>query len=176
MNSSIIVLPTEQAFQTKITLDQVLSTTRTVVETSAVILSDVITISLLTTLNAGVATRRWWELDGKNLAKEIGWTILRTLGMIVLGLACLICVIGFALTATWHASKTAWAWINRATDDGLGLYGESPMLAQWVAKFSPTPVITKTDASNVPPLNLPGTDLIQWAQNRWPQLKEMRKG
>lgn len=167
MNSAIIFLPIEQTSKPKVTVDQILRFTRTAVESGAVILSEVITISLLATLNAGVSTRYWWESDGKDLAKEIAWTTPRTLMMIVLGLACLIHVLGFSLQLHWKAAKSIWAWINRATNDGLGLYGPSPMLKNWLIWWSrPTDIEINCD---VPELELTGDEVLAWAKARWPE-------
>lgn len=151
------------------------SQTRAVLEKSAVLLSEAITWSLLTTLNNGVALRVWWENRGKALAQEIGWTILRTLGMLILGIACLVCITGFAIAASWGVAKrlygfsrVAWAWVNLATDDGLGLYGPSAILENW---FSPTNlvVVNTTEVEGLSrPLSEP--EVLIWAKKRWPQL------
>ena len=145
--------------------------TRLAVEFSAVILSGVITDLSLAALESGVIARRWWKARGKDQAVTLGWGLLRALALIVLLLACLICVVGFGL-------RSVWAWLNRVTDDGLGLYGPSPMLAEWMRQleFSPSSVSVKEPlVLDVSPLDLPGNDLIIWAKDRWPQLAQVNK-
>ncbi len=145
--------------------------TRLVVEFSAVLLSEVITDLSLAALESGIIARRWWEARGKDQAVTLGWDLLRVSALLVLLLACLICVVGFGL-------RSAWAWLNRVTDDGLGLYGPSPMLAEWMRQleFSPSSVsVRKPLVLDVSPLDLPGNDLIIWAKDRWPQLAQVNK-
>ena len=147
------------------------------IEFSAEVLSEVITDLSLAALESGVITRRWWEAHGRNQLRVVGWATLRTLGLMLLGLACLFCVLGFSLQLHWKAAKTLWHWVNRLTDDGLGLYGPSPLLSQWKNQFKrPSLVESPTSNFDIPALKLPGTELVAWAQLRWPQLKEINQG
>ena len=158
---------------------------RIAIEFSAVILSEVITDLRLAALESGVIARRWLKANGEDFAKMIGWATLRTLGMLLLGFACLICILGLSIRLNWIAAKIIWVWanrltdwVNRVTDDGLGLYGPSPLLAQWTRGFKssfvmkvPAPALPHT--FDIPALDLSGTELVAWAQLRWPQLIEI---
>ncbi|ESA37327.1 hypothetical protein N836_03575 [Leptolyngbya sp. Heron Island J] len=88
----------------------------------------------LDTIEAGKSTRRWWETDETiapllKLVLEIVWlTILLAVDYFRSGSA--ECHYRLALRTAWrcwNASVTAWEYINTLVDDGLGLYGPSPI-------------------------------------------------
>ncbi|NEZ59468.1 hypothetical protein [Adonisia turfae] len=133
---------------------------RRAIEVSAEILNEVIIDLSLSAIESGIIVRRWYENSGKDQIAELGWNALRLTALLILFVACLACVTGFAIGAAWRGAKAAWAWINKATDDGLGLYGPSPMLAAWRQK----PTVEVVVIDDIPELDLSeGEALINWA-------------
>ena len=78
------------------------------------------------TVQAGKNTRLWWETD------EAVAPLIRLVGQ----------VIWLAAVLAWSARSSGkaqahWVFVNAVVDDGLGIYGTSPMgdaLAAWVGK------------------------------------------
>ena len=86
------------------------------------------------TYAAGKAARQWWESD----SMENGSHVVRLIvGILYVALA-------LVLRSAWQYFTTGkaqahWAFVNDVVDDGLGLYGSSPMgnaVARWVSKHS----------------------------------------
>lgn len=147
------------ALNTIATFDNAAYCARRAIEVPAEILNEVIVDLSLSAIESGVIARRWYESSGKDQIAEFGWNVLRFAALIMMLIACLACVTGFAIGAAWRGGKAAWAWINKATDDGLGLYGPSPMLAAW--QQGSTEIVVVDD---IPELDLSeGEALVNWA-------------
>ncbi|EKU98122.1 hypothetical protein Lepto7375DRAFT_7383 [Leptolyngbya sp. PCC 7375] len=149
------------ALNTIATFDNAGHFIRRIIEVSAEILNEVIIDLSLSAIESGVIVRRWYESSGKDQIAEFGWNALRLTALIIMLAACLACVTVFAIGAAWRGAKAAWAWINKAADDGLGLYGPSPMLAAW--RQAPAGIVV-VDGFDIPELDLSeGEALINWA-------------
>ena len=112
------------ALTTIATVDKAGHIVRRTVEVSAEILNEVIIDLSLSAIESGIIVRRWFDNGGRDRLVQAGWNIARGIALFIMLVACLVCV-------AWFATCAVWAWINKATDDGLGLYGPSPMLQEW---------------------------------------------
>lgn len=140
------------------------STPRTAIEFSATTFSNAFTYTALSSIESGVITRQWWKRQGRDQLVQLSWGVLQALLLLAVLSIC------FGLW-TVHAARATWVWLNRATDDGLGLYGPSPMLANWFGE-------SNCQAQDVVMLE-GSTDtekLIGWAVSRWPQLEKIENG
>ena len=84
------------------------------------------TTAVISTINAGKATRVWWETD------DAIAPLIRLIGEII-WLAAVLCWQYFAS----GQAKKHWVFVNAVVDDGLGVYGRSPMgdsLSAWIRK------------------------------------------
>ena len=85
-----------------------------------------VTTAVISTVNAGKHTRVWWETDN-----EIA-PLIRLVGEII-WLTTVLCWQYFAS----GQAKKHWVFVNAVVDDGLGVYGPSPMgdaLSAWIRK------------------------------------------
>ena len=103
--------------------------------------------------------------------------VLRAIALILLALAYLICVLGFSLQLHWKGLVALWGVINRVTDDGLGIYGPSPLLESLKDRLLPSgtcPVLAISESDLVADsLELPESEALIWAKQRW--TKELSK-
>lgn len=88
----------------------------------------------LDTIEAGKSARRWWETDEAvapllKLTLEIVWlTVLLAVDYFRSGSAERHYRLALRTAwRCWNASVAAWDYVNTLVDDGLGLYGPSPI-------------------------------------------------
>lgn len=114
-------------------------------------------------IDSGAIVRQWWENHGKVYA-----TMAALIMVLVL---CALTAVGLIV---WRwvrdygfpGAKAAWEFVNAVTDDGLGLYGPSPMLREWLGSGQDLPSSIKI--ADVAELDLSkGQELIDWAKERY---------
>lgn len=105
-------------------------------------------------------TRRWWLNGGQESTQELALAVLLSVvanyfycvelaiktakvvveyaplvwQLIVAGVYMIWAIGEVKIPATWRFCQTVWSFLNQATDDGLGLYGPSPMLQRWMGR------------------------------------------
>lgn len=113
----------------------------------------------LTIINSVTIVRNWFNDHGE----DVVWAFLRTVTFLLMFVAVGGCYAVHSIRGVYRFFSDVWGWLNRATDDGLGLYGPSPMLWEML-----TP--TSTVDTSMPELKLAGDEVMVWVKERWPHL------
>ena len=96
----------------------------------------------------------WWQNGGKDQVADLGWAIARGVALLVMLLACLACVVGFA-------AASAWRWARRH-----GVPGADATCRFLLCYEEEVPGVRQREAAEPSQAE----ELIAWAVARWPQL------